>query len=461
MVYGQIQKKTGGGVSMTRTDSKKALLVVGLSIFFFLSTLALPQLGRAQAQNVLKFGSLIPLMLKEGVEIKKWHELFAKMINEQGGLTVGGKKYTLEFFAYDVGYMDSAKTLAAVQKAIHQDGVKYLVDNFGDMYSLTAVHADQNKVLCMGVGFGDEVVSTKYQYFFRPLGGQFTSATNYLLGKDFIKKGAKTGVVVTVDNEIGHVAAVQYGGGEAMAGLKMHEPIFFGMDTVDYGPIATKIKSLNVDVVDLGVSAGDQVVSLIAALKDVGWKGFMFPGAGINPTTFNNIVKRVGPYFDGSEMLFTDPRFIPIVANDPEMKALIDRYTKEYGEFHTEGCLWLSAWFTLKDAMMAAQSVDPTVLKDFIAKGQLTPLTLTGYCVLFARPDINQFRAVDGCTAAGRGVVKNGKLEYVGQMTAKDNYIATIKLHKQQDVYQKYWDKYGKPKFPNEPSTLDFPDLNK
>ena len=31
-----------------------------------------------------------------------------------------------------------------------------------------------------------------------------------------------------------------------------------------------------------------------------------------------------------------------VVANDPEMKALIDRYTKEYGEFNTEGCLWLS-----------------------------------------------------------------------------------------------------------------------
>ena len=33
-------------------------------------------------------------------------------------------------------------------------------------------------------------------------------------------------------------------------------------------------------------------------------------------------------------------------------------------------------------------------------------------------------------------------------MTTKDNYIATIKVHKLQDVYQKYWDKYGKPKFP-------------
>ena len=58
----------------------------------------------AQSVGVLKIGSLVPLVTKEGVEIKKWHDLFAKMVNEKGGLTVGGKKYTVEFFTYDVGY---------------------------------------------------------------------------------------------------------------------------------------------------------------------------------------------------------------------------------------------------------------------------------------------------------------------------------------------------------------------
>jgi branched-chain amino acid transport system substrate-binding protein len=428
-------------------------------LFFLLPTFL--HATKAEAQDVLRFGSLVPLMLKEGVEIRKWHELFAKMINEKGGLPIGGKKYLVRFYTYDVGYMDPAKTLAAVQKAIHQDGVRYLVDNFGDVYNLTVVHADQNKVLYLGVGFGDETVSTRYQYFFRPLGGFFTSATNYLIASDFLKKGARTGVVCTVDTEIGRVAAVQYGGGEAMAGVKMLPPLFFGMDTVDFGPIATKIKSLDVDFVDLGVAVGDQVVNLISALKDAGWKGYIFPGAGINPTTFRNIVKRVGSYFDGSEMLFTDPRGIPVVAGNPAMKALIDRYIKEYGTFNTEGCLWLAGWFTIRDAMTAARSVDTTVLKDFLAKGTLTPLTFSGYCALFARPDINQFRAVDGCVGAGRGMVKNGRLEYIGQMTSKDNYIATIKLHKLQNVYRKYWDQYGRPWFPPEKSTLDFTDLPK
>jgi hypothetical protein len=143
------------------------------------------------------------------------------------------------------------------------------------------------------------------------------------------------------------------------------------------------------------------------------------------------------------------------------MKELIDRYTKEYGEFRTEGCLWLTGWFTVKDAMYATKSVDPAVLKDYLAKGPKAPLTLSGYSQLYARPDINQYRTTDGGPGNGRGVVKNEKLEYIGQITTKDQYIATIKVHKMVDIYQKYWDQYGKPKFPNEPSELDFSDLTK
>ncbi len=442
---------------------------IGLKSFVLACMLAvlvvfIVSVGRAPAaesQGVLKIGSLVPLAMKEGVEIKKWHDLFAKIYNEKGGLTIGDKQYKLEFFTYDVAYNDSAKTLAAVQKAVYQDGVKYLIDNFGDVYNLTVVHADKNKVLYLGVGFGDETVGTKYQYFFRPLGGYYTAATNYLISRDFVQKGAKSALVCTIDTEMGHVVANQYGAADAMAGLKLLPPIFFGMDTVDFGPIATKVKSLNPDMVDFGAAAGDQVVNLVGALKDSGWKGFIFPGAGINPTTFANIIKRVGSYFDGAEMLYTDPRGTPVVAKDPEMKALMDRYTKEYGEFRTEGCLWLTGWFTLKDAMNATKSVDTTVLKDYLGKGPRPPLAMTGYSQLFARPDIKQYRTTDGGPGNGRGIVKNGKLEFAGQITAKDEYLATIKVHKLVDVYQKYWDQYGKPKFSNEASTLDFSDLTK
>jgi hypothetical protein len=441
---------------MSKMNWKFFVLVLALVV-----SLPMMMAHRSEAQKVLKFGSLVPLQFKEGLEIKKWNDLFAKIINEQGGWLIGGQRYKVEFYTYDVAYWDQTKTLAAVEKGIYQDGVKIFTNDFGDVPDLTALNANKNKVLVLGVGFGDDIVSTKYQYFFRPFGGFFTSGTNYLIGRDFYNKGARSTLACTMEGEMGRIAAEQYTGAEALAGLKVLPPVFFGADTVDYGPIATKIKSLNPDMVDFVVSAGDQVVNLATALKDAGWKGFIFPGAGINQTTLANIVKRVGSWFDGTEMLYFDPRGTPVVAQNPEMKALMDRYTKEYGEFQTEGCAWVAGWFSVKDAINATQSADPAVLKNYLEKGTKGPLSLTGYSQLFARPDIKQYRTTDGGPPSGRGIIKNGKLEYVGQITAKDQYLVTIKYRKLVDVYQRYWDQYGKPNFGSEKSTFDYADLTK
>jgi hypothetical protein len=443
---------------MSKMNWKLFVLVLTLSLMVSLPMMTARQ---AEAQKVIKFGSLVPLQFKEGLEIKKWNDLFAKMMNEQGGWLVGGQRYKVEFYTYDVAYWDQTKTLSAVEKGIYQDGVKIFTNDFGDVPDLTALNANKNKVLVLGVGFGDDIVSTKYQYFFRPFGGFFTSGTNYLIARDFYNKGARTTLACTMEGEMGRIAAEQYTGAEALAGMKVLSPVFFGADTVDYGPVATKIKSLNPDMVDFVVSAGDQVVNLATALKDAGWKGFIFPGAGINQTTLANIVKRVGSWFDGTEMLYFDPRGIPVVAQNPEMKALMDRYIKEYGEFQTEGCAWVAGWFSVKDAINATQSVDTTVLKNYLEKGTKGPLTLTGYSQLFARPDIKQYRTTDGGPPSGRGIIKNGKLEYVGQITAKDQYLVTIKYRKLVDVYQKYWDQYGKPNFGSQKSTFDYADLTK
>lgn len=253
----------------------QVFVVLALSIAVSFSLLPVSR-ARA-ADNVLKIGSLNPLMIKEGLEQKKWHELFAKMVNEQGGLKAGGKTYKVEFFTYGVGFEDPTMTMAALQKAIHQDGVKILIDDFGSIDSIVATQADQNKVLVLGMGPSDEPITTKHQYFFRPVGGFYIAGTNYLIARDFVKKGAKTCVVCTIDTENGRVTAERYGNAEKLAGLKVLPPIFFSTDTVDFGPIATKIKSLNPDYVDFGVNFGPTILNLEVALKDVGWKGFVFP----------------------------------------------------------------------------------------------------------------------------------------------------------------------------------------
>jgi hypothetical protein len=137
------------------------------------------------------------------------------------------------------------------------------------------------------------------------------------------------------------------------------------------------------------------------------------------------------------------------------MKSLLDSYIKEYGTFQTEGCFWVGSWFILKDAINATKSVDPNVLKKYLESGPPGVADLTGYTQLFARPDLQQLRTTDATPGHGIGIVKNGQLTFTSQITVQDQYLVSLKCYENMpatkgilSVYQKYWDKYGKPTFP-------------
>jgi len=423
--------------------------------------LVAPSASQAQQQKTLVLGSLVPLVTKQGLEIQKWNNLFVKLINTEGGLKVGSQRYLLKWNTYDVGYQDATKTNAAMQRAVFQDGVTIFANDFGAAPSLAATVADQNKVLYLGAGFTDDPVSPKFQYYMRPFGGFFAQAMAWTICGDYKKKGAKTYVGCTTDSDQGHYAAKLYSADAKLAGLEVKPPVFFSGDTMDFGPIATKIKSLNVDVVDFVQSTGEQVVNIVTALKEAGWKGYVAPGAGLDTATLANLVRRVGDYAEGMEMLIFDPRQIPATMKDPYLKSLVDAYVKEYGEFKTDGAGWLPPWFVLQDAIKATNSVDSTVLKNYLEKGPPATKTFIGYAQMFARPDLGQFRTIDGAPISGIGVVENGRPVYKLQLTVQDQYLVTIKANNLVDAYQKYWDKYGKPTFPKEDSRFSWEDLKK
>ena len=55
----------------------------------------------AAKDKVLKIGTVAPLNLKEGVEIQRWMNLFAKIVNEKGGWKIGNDVYKLQSIVYD------------------------------------------------------------------------------------------------------------------------------------------------------------------------------------------------------------------------------------------------------------------------------------------------------------------------------------------------------------------------
>lgn len=440
--------------------SKVGFLVLAMAIVVIsLSLLTAAPSGAASDQKkVLKFGSIVPFNQKEGLEIQKWMKLFTKMYNEQGGWLIGGQRYQVEYTAYDGGFQDAPKARSAVERAVLQDGLKLLVSNWGDPETQTTTITEPNKVLVLGDGFNDAAIEPANNYYIRSSGVYFTRGLTYIIQKDYMARGAKTDVIVNPDTEAGKFGGMLWASTAKLAGLKVLDNLYFNSSQLDFGPIASKIVSLHPDMVDTAFTTGNQITNLIAALKDAGYKGLIYPG-NMTPFVFDACLARVGKeYLEGTESLYFDPRGIQ---KDPKMLELVNRYIKEYGEFQIEGIGWLWSWFPFRDAVESTGSIDPEALRKYLQNSKKATMGLLGYVQLFARPDKGNFKTIDAAPTTPVSIVRNGKLTGLKVASVKDQYLVSIKSYGTVEAYQKYWDTYGYPKFPDEPSIFDYKDLKK
>jgi ABC-type branched-subunit amino acid transport system substrate-binding protein len=405
---------------------------------------------------VLKVGALVSLNAVIGVEIKKWLNLFAKLYNDAGGWKIGDTAYKVQIMIYDAGAGDPATTRAAAEKAVLQDGVKYMICDWGDVPTETITITEPNKVLWMGLDFTDATVDPKLQYSVRAQGLFFAQGLFNYIEQDYMKQGAKSVLVVCPDSQMGKVGAQLVGASAKVTGMQVLDPVFFTANTTDFAPIATKIMNAKPDAVFLSYVGGDQVINIEGALKDVGYKGKILPG-NIDPTTLAGCVKRVGAeYMEGQESGYYDPKGIE---TSPKIVNYIAAYEAEYGTWHPEGCFWIGPWFLFEDAINGTQSTDVDTLIKYLKSSNHGVQTMTGYTQLFARPDISNFSTIDSAPGHYVGVVHNGQFVYHSTIACKDQYLASVIDYGLQNVYMKYWDQYGKPTFPDQPSRYDFSDV--
>ena len=83
----------------------------------------------SEDSNVIKIGFNIPLtgdIPKVGEASKFAAEMLKEDVNSQGGITVGGKKYTLEF-VYEDNESKAESAVNAALKLIDQDGVVAII----------------------------------------------------------------------------------------------------------------------------------------------------------------------------------------------------------------------------------------------------------------------------------------------------------------------------------------------
>ena len=437
---------------------KKAWLVAMLAALSITAALPLAAPQQAQAaQKELKVAILANLKSPQGVEMQKWIELFAKVYNEKGGWQIGGEKYLVKAMVYDCGYNDVSKTRSAMERATLQDGVKFIVASWEDVAEESVVIGEANKTVWMGTSWTNGTVDPKYKYEVRGMGIFFGLGLPYHLQRDAKLKGAKTDLIVNPDTQMGKAGTALWSGAARVAGLQVLDPIYFNTSTTDFGPLATKVKNINPDFVEIPYNDPEQIPNLMSALKDVGFKGMINPG-DVTPYTLDNTVKKVGKQFvEGWECIYFDPKDFN---KDPEMVGLMDRYIKEYKEWHNEGCHWIQPWFLFQDAVNSTQSVDVDTIVKYLRNSKKGVKTIFGYDQLVARPDLNNYATVDAAADIYVSVVKDGKLVPLKTVPAKDQYLISIKAMGLTPIYKKYWQEYGKPTFPQKPSLYDYADMN-
>jgi ABC-type branched-subunit amino acid transport system substrate-binding protein len=430
---------------------------VFLALFVVISIIGVAISGyTATSQKVLKIGASFALNNPMGLEPKKWLVLFAKLINDKGGWQIGKENYKVDMIVYD-NQGDAVKAKTDLEKLVLEDGVKFILGDPTGSPGVTTTVTEPNKVICLGLDVTNVSADPKIQYYWTPNGMFFARGLMYTMYKEMVNKGIKSYVSVKPDTEFGHWADKLCNSTWDFIGkgkLKFLGSVFYAADTTDYAPVATKIKSLNPDLIDCNYTT--TALQLFIALYNAGFKGIILP-AQVDPDLFQNIIKTCGKKFmEGWQYFYQDPRGYQ---KDPEILALIDAYTKEYGEFRTGGCMWVAYWFILKDAIEHTQSVDVETIKAYLDRSDHAVKTLTGYCQLFARPDTGNLRTVSGEPADYVAVVKDGKEIPYRNIAVKDHYLASILSYGLTDVYKKYWEKYGYPKFPKEPYVMKFSDL--
>src|SRR6056300_1174260 len=147
----------------------------------FISAIALTfGISSANAQDTIVLGSAISLTGKyatNGEHTQRGYDLAVKLINDKGGVKVGGKKYNLAVKYYD-DESNASKAAALAQRLIEQDGVKYMLGPYGSGITIAMAPVSEKFGVPMVEANGaSRALFTKgYKYLFAVL----NSADQYL-----------------------------------------------------------------------------------------------------------------------------------------------------------------------------------------------------------------------------------------------------------------------------------------
>jgi branched-chain amino acid transport system substrate-binding protein len=344
----------------------KKLLLVPLALLLIISLIAIGCPGTQPAgEKTLRVGMILGITgffsVREVPDLNQAQ--FARdIINEQGGITVNGDKYQVELVVADTKSTMDGVT-AAANKLVFDEGVDFLIGPTAFFAAAAGPICDPNKKLrfitwCVNTP-GEVDESTPYAF----LGGNGSVLTTSAVAK-FLKASypnVKTVSVVSPDDGAPPFVIPIARDLLAAEGVSVvGEPVIYPNETQDFSAYVAKLNAIG--EADAIFQLNGLVPHMGALVKGLRESGNYKPYAGSLPARISQVMTIAG------EEAMQDVFSIALTPGDPEMapiaSEIINRVTAEYGadyqlEMTAPNCLWV-----LKEGIEAAQSLDPTVVKE-------------------------------------------------------------------------------------------------
>jgi branched-chain amino acid transport system substrate-binding protein len=351
---------------------RKKLLTRGISLVSILVLVSMVFLGAWNRESIAAAPEAKKLQIGILACVTNWftaHDLpdvnealiTADIINEKGGITIKGEKYQIELILED-GKSSLDGITAAANRLVYDKKVKFIIGPAAFFNSAAAPITNPNKVITV-MSFatnqpGEMDKSTPYTFAgFNASVGEALASINFI--KKHLPKVKKLVLVIPDDGAIPYLTPIlkKY---FATHGFSMvGDTIGYANETVDFNPIAAKINALKgADAVFHQNGIGPQLGNIVKGLRDLGNR---MPYVAVIPSDLSESVTIAGK--EACKDVYCCAVSVNDPGNPPVMNEICKRTIAKYGPGTSLFLQLANALWSLKEAITAAQSLDPTLVK--------------------------------------------------------------------------------------------------
>ncbi|NLO28474.1 MAG: ABC transporter substrate-binding protein [Actinobacteria bacterium] len=289
----------------------------------------------------------------------------AALINEDGGITVGGQPYTIELVLEDT-QSDFDGCAAAVNKLIFDNKVQYIVGANAMFNTVVSPICNQNKVLqsaAYSVLQPGEVDATTPYTFLTCNGFVGRSMASIASLKEYYPDAKNVAVVLVDDGGIPYMTPIVKNFLAAQDVTIAGDSIIgFANELQDFSPIGAKLNAIGeVDAVLHITGIISHVASLVKSYRELGNEEVPYVTALLaNCGDIYNVAGGIAA--DG---IFSNAATPGDPENPPMMAELIKRLQAKLGEDTAVYLEYANSLIVLVNAIEMAQSLDPTEIAAF------------------------------------------------------------------------------------------------